>query len=113
MAEDTPAAEGGGLPEDFFYDKSEFAREPPPTELPSSFAPFHHSFAFESHKLANLHYLDDVRRAALRWIARTNIFRLLSAAPPAAGSPRPPVACLLCRTPRSCLLPAPLCTFST
>ena len=65
MAEETPAAaEGGGLPDDYFYDKTEFAREPPPTELPSSFAPFYHSFAFESHKLANLFYLDDVRRAA-------------------------------------------------
>ena len=51
------------LPEDFYYDAKTFAREPPAVELPSSFAPLYHSFAFESHKRCNLHYLDEVRAA--------------------------------------------------
>lgn len=51
------------LPDDFYYDAKTFAREPPASELPASFAPLYHSFAFESHKRANLHYLDEVRAA--------------------------------------------------
>jgi len=55
------AVEGadGELPSDFSYDQKTFAREPPPHELPPSFAPLYHSFAFESHKRSNLHYLDE------------------------------------------------------
>ena len=48
-----------GLPPDFHYDGKAFAREPDEHELPPSYAPLHHSFAFESAKLQNLHYLDD------------------------------------------------------
>ena len=47
------------LADDFFYDLAEFERETPTSELPSSFAAPYHSFAFESAKRANLHYLDD------------------------------------------------------
>lgn len=47
------------LPDDFFYDAKTFAREPPAHELPASFAPLYHSFAFESNKRYNLHYLDE------------------------------------------------------
>ncbi|KAL1522827.1 hypothetical protein AB1Y20_017796 [Prymnesium parvum] len=47
------------LPEDFYYDTAAFARELADRELPQSFAPLHHSFAFESGKRQNLHYLDD------------------------------------------------------
>ena len=47
------------LADDYYYDAKTFAREPPASELPASFAPLHHSFAFESHKRANLHYLDE------------------------------------------------------
>ena len=47
-------------PQDFSYDVKAFARLCPDNELPSSFAPLHHSFAFESHKRSNLHYLDEV-----------------------------------------------------
>ena len=53
------------LPDDFFYDAKNYAREPPACELPASFAPLYHSFAFESHKRSNLHYLDDVRGEAV------------------------------------------------
>ena len=49
------------LPEDFYYDAKTFARELPETELPASYAPLYHSFAFESNKRSNLHYLDEVR----------------------------------------------------
>ena len=49
------------VPLDFSYDAKAFARLCPDNELPSSFAPLHHSFAFESHKRSNLHYLDEVR----------------------------------------------------
>ena len=54
------ATDEEGLPDDFFYELKSFAKEPGPAELPQSFAPLHHSFAFESGKLQNLHYLDDV-----------------------------------------------------
>ena len=47
------------LPADFFYDAQNFARELAVEELPQSFAPLHHSFAFESTKRNNLHYLDE------------------------------------------------------
>ena len=47
------------LPDDYYYDAKTFAREPPPTELPASFAPLYHSFAFESAKRSNLYYLDE------------------------------------------------------
>ena len=50
---------GGELPDDFFYDLKSFERETPTSELPSSFAAPYHSFAFESAKRANLHYLDE------------------------------------------------------
>ena len=43
----------------FAYDPKAFAREEQPHELPASFAPLYHSFAFESHKRSNLHYLDE------------------------------------------------------
>ena len=62
MAEE--AAASSVLPDDFYYDAKQFAREPPAIELPSSFAPLYHSFAFESHKRTNLHYLDEVRPPA-------------------------------------------------
>ena len=48
------------LPENFSYDPKTFAREEQPHELPASFAPLYHSFAFESNKRSNLHYLDEV-----------------------------------------------------
>ena len=41
------------------HDAASFAREPDVHELPPSFAPLYHSFAFESGKRSNLHYLDD------------------------------------------------------
>lgn len=47
------------LPADFFYEASNFARELSTDELPLSFAPLYHSFAFESAKRNNLHYLDE------------------------------------------------------
>ena len=47
------------LPENFSYDPKAFAREEQPHELPASFAPLYHSFAFESNKRSNLHYLDE------------------------------------------------------
>jgi len=50
---------GGELPDDFFYDLKSFERETPTSELPSSFAAPYHSFAFESAKRSNLHYLDE------------------------------------------------------
>ena len=52
-------ASGGELPDDFFYDLKSFERETPTSELPSTFAAPYHSFAFESAKRSNLHYLDD------------------------------------------------------
>ena len=52
---------GEPLPDDYYYDAKTFARELPETELPASFAPLYHSFAFESNKRSNLHYLDEVR----------------------------------------------------
>ena len=52
-------ASGGELPDDFFYDLKSFERETPTSELPSSFAAPYHSFAFESAKRSNLHYLDE------------------------------------------------------
>ena len=64
------SGEGGPLPDDYYYDAKTFAREPPPIELPASFAPLYHSFAFESHKRQNLHYLDDVRAPPLTHILR-------------------------------------------
>lgn len=48
-----------GLPIDFYYDTHTFARELVEHELPQSYAPLHHSFAFESARRQNLHYLDD------------------------------------------------------
>ena len=47
------------LPE---HEASSYAREPSVHELPPSFAPLYHSFAFESGKRSNLHYLDEVHR---------------------------------------------------
>eukprot|EP00966_Prymnesium_polylepis_P249511 5768573-Prymnesium_polylepis.1 len=47
------------LPADFHYDTKTFARVADDQELPPSFAPLHHSFAFESAKRMNLAYLDD------------------------------------------------------
>ena len=47
------------LPDDFFYDLKSFERETPSSELPASFATPYHSFAFESSKRSNLHYLDE------------------------------------------------------
>ena len=52
-------ASGGELPDDFFYDLKSFERETPTSELPSSFAAPYHSFAFESAKRSNLHYLNE------------------------------------------------------
>lgn len=104
------AVEGadGELPSDFSYDQKTFAREPPPHELPPSFAPLYHSFAFESHKRSNLHYLDEVS-AAPPWLllplsATSGCLALCSRAePPHLARRMPPSS-----TPR-----AASCTSST
>jgi len=61
------------VPQDFSYDAKAFARLCPDNELPSSFAPLHHSFAFESHKRSNLHYLDEVRGFLTSSTLRQNV----------------------------------------
>ena len=61
------------VPQDFSSDAKAFARLCPDNELPSSFAPLHHSFAFESHKRSNLHYLDEVRGFLTSSTLRQNV----------------------------------------
>ena len=62
-------ASSAELDENYFYDAKTFAREPPANELPASFSPLFHSFAFESNKRQNLHYLDEVNKIlmAMHW----------------------------------------------
>ena len=82
------------LPQDFAYDTKAFARVCPDHELPASFAPLHHSFAFESHKRSNLHYLDEVRAAS------PPLRRPRAATTSAAASSRR--MCRVCRYHRRC-----------
>eukprot|EP00965_Chrysotila_dentata_P204800 6182557-Pleurochrysis_carterae.AAC.4 len=56
------AVSGEPLPDNFFYEISEFEKQPSDEELPASYCTLHHSLGLPSAKRDNLFYLDDVSR---------------------------------------------------